>query len=39
MGMVLLDDHLLDLHRTGQITSEDALRFSQNPKDMMSRLA
>jgi len=38
-GMMLLDDHLVELCRAGKITSESALRYSQNPKDMMTRVA
>ena len=38
-GMVLLDDYLLDLCKSGMITPESALRYSQSPKDMTNRLS
>ncbi len=38
-GMVLLDDYLVDLTKSGQITAESAIKYSQSQKDMISRLA
>ncbi len=38
MGMVTLDDFLLDLVREGQITSETALDYAQEPRDLEGRL-
>jgi twitching motility protein PilT len=38
MGMITLDDYLMDLVKEGQITREVALDASQNPKDLETRL-
>ncbi|MCB9915739.1 MAG: type IV pilus twitching motility protein PilT [Planctomycetes bacterium] len=38
LGMVTLDDHLLELVRTGAIEVKDALDFAQDPKDLETRL-
>jgi twitching motility protein PilT len=37
-GMILLDDHLLDLCREGAITPESALEYAQDRNDMRTRL-
>ena len=38
MGMVTLDDHLLDLVKTGQITPQVAVEHAQDPRDLEARL-
>jgi twitching motility protein PilT len=38
-GMVLLDDFLFNLWKSGKITAEDALGKSNNPEDFQRRLA
>ena len=38
-GMMLLDDHLLDLCRDGIITSDTALEFAQDRVEMRTRIA
>lgn len=38
-GMILLDDHLLQLQREGRITSETVLEFAQDRAEMRTRLA
>ena len=38
-GMILLDDHLLDLYRAGKITSDVALEYAQDRPEMRSRIA
>jgi Tfp pilus assembly pilus retraction ATPase PilT len=38
MGMITLDDYLLDLAKRGLITREDALDAAQDDKDMETRL-
>jgi twitching motility protein PilT len=38
MGMIALDDHLLDLHKRAVITREVALDAAQNPADIEVRL-
>lgn len=38
LGMVTLDDSLLDLYRRDLITAEDALNFAQDRKDLETRL-
>jgi twitching motility protein PilT len=38
VGMVLLDDHLLELFKAGKIDRETALRASQSPKDLEPKL-
>ncbi len=38
LGMVTLDDFLLELVREGQITPETALDYAQEPKDLEARL-
>ena len=37
-GMILMDDSLLKLVRSGQIASDDALRYSVDQKGMKSQL-
>jgi len=39
LGMVLLDDHLAELCRSGKIDRETALRAAQSPKDLEPKLA
>ncbi|MBL8841433.1 MAG: type IV pilus twitching motility protein PilT [Planctomycetes bacterium] len=39
LGMVLLDDHLLELWKAGKIDRETALRAAQSPKDLEPKLA
>ena len=38
MGMVTLDDYLLELVRDGDITRDTALAFAQEPRDLEGRL-
>jgi twitching motility protein PilT len=38
MGMILLDDYLLDLFKAGKIDRETALRAAQMPKDLETKL-
>ena len=38
LGMVLLDDHLLELFKAGKIDRETALRAAQQPKDLEPKL-
>ncbi len=38
LGMITLDDHLLELCRSGAIERETALDFAQDPKDLETRL-
>jgi twitching motility protein PilT len=38
IGMVLLDDHLLELFKAGRIDRDTALRASQSPKDLEPKL-
>lgn len=37
-GMILLDDHLLDLSRAGTISTETALEYAQDRNEMRTRL-
>jgi twitching motility protein PilT len=39
LGMILLDDHLLELFKAGKIDRETALRAAQQPKDLEPKLA
>ena len=38
-GMVLLDDHLLELYRSGRIALETALEYAQDRNEMRTRIA
>ncbi len=38
MGMVTLDDFILDQVKQGRVTAETALEFAQDPKDLEARL-
>ena len=38
LGMVLLDDHLWELHKAGKITQEEMLLKCQNPRGMREKL-
>jgi len=38
-GMVLLDDFLFNLWKTGKVTAEDAFSRAQNPEDFQRRIA
>ena len=38
MGMVTLDDFLLDLYKRGEISRETLLDYAQDPKDVEVRL-
>jgi twitching motility protein PilT len=38
LGMVLLDDFLMDLYAEGQITKEVAIEASTHPRDMAQKL-
>ena len=38
MGMVTLDDYLMDLVREGEISAQTALDYAQDPRDMEARL-
>ena len=38
-GMILLDDHLLDMARQGIITSDTALEYAQDRVEMRTRIA
>lgn len=38
MGMVTLDDYLLDLVKAGRVTSQVALEHAQDPRDLEARL-
>ena len=38
MGMILLDDHLLELWKAGKIDRDTALRAAQLPKDLETKL-
>ena len=38
LGMVLLDDHLLELFKAGKIDRDTALRAAQQPKDLEPKL-
>ena len=38
MGMVTLDDHLLELAGQGVISHETALEYAQDPRDVEARL-
>jgi len=38
MGMVTLDDYLMDLMRNGEISAQTALDYAQDPKDLEARL-
>ena len=37
-GMQLLDDHLLELYRSGKISAEDAVDKARNPADLAERM-
>jgi twitching motility protein PilT len=38
MGMITLDDYLMDLLRNGEISAQTALDYAQDPKDLEARL-
>jgi twitching motility protein PilT len=38
-GMQLLDDHLLEMVRTGKISKEDAVEKAQNPEELAEKIA
>ena len=38
MGMVTLDDYLMDLVREGEISAQTALDYAQDPRDLEGRL-
>ena len=38
MGMITLDDYLMDLLRNGEISARTALDYAQDPKDLEARL-
>lgn len=37
-GMQLLDDHLLDIYKSGRITAEDAIDKARQPADLAERM-
>ena len=37
-GMQLLDDHLLELYRSGKVSAEDAVDKARNPADLAERM-